>query len=157
LLIARRLRDGIVFDRGVHLIKFEVVGVPVNLGNARLVLGVAGVGHTLPAHALVRVGAGAGDVEVLVYVAALRFLLVILGDKDEAVPSATAVAIMVVVIAVVAAIAIIGRRRWWFAGSSALTGGRRWRFAAYSARIGGRRWGWFLGRRALYGGEERPF
>src|SRR4028119_205616 len=75
LLVARGSGRGAHHDRRTHLIEPDVVRLRTYLEDPYLVLGVAGVGHPLGAHGLVGVVARARNVEGLVYVAALGFLL----------------------------------------------------------------------------------
>jgi hypothetical protein len=58
-----------------QLIQLEVVDLPSDIEDVYRILGVAGVGHSLRAHALVGVGPGAGDVEGLIGVPALGLLV----------------------------------------------------------------------------------
>ena len=70
---------GAQLDRGPDIVKLKVVGIPSDLDDVYGVLGIASVGHSLCANALVRVVARLRDVKGLVYVPALSILLSLLG------------------------------------------------------------------------------
>jgi hypothetical protein len=53
LLVARRRVLGRHVDGGAHVLELEVIGLGALLDEARLVLGVACVGHPLNNHALI--------------------------------------------------------------------------------------------------------
>src|ERR671910_2268717 len=79
LLVARRCVYGAHVDRATHLIELKLGVLPSEVEHVYRVLGVAGVGYSLHAHALVGVIARLGDVEGLFDVRALGLLLSLLG------------------------------------------------------------------------------
>src|SRR5918999_3978839 len=74
LLVAGRCVYGAHVDRATHLIELELGVLPSEVEHVYRVLGVAGVGHTLHAHALVGVIARLGDIKGLPHVPALGLL-----------------------------------------------------------------------------------
>src|SRR5918995_6084722 len=79
LLIACRCVYGAHVDRATHLIELKLGVLPSKVEHVYRVLGVAGVGHSLHAHALVGVVAHLGDIKGLPHVPALGLLLGLLG------------------------------------------------------------------------------
>jgi Mn2+/Fe2+ NRAMP family transporter len=110
LLVARRRDLRAHGDRGAGLIELEVIGFGAVLDNANLVLGVAGVGHSLQAHALIGVVASSGDGERLVHVAAVGILLVVLGNRR--IVTTVVVVVMVVVVVVMVVVVVVRRKDW---------------------------------------------
>jgi hypothetical protein len=83
LLLACSLGSGAHRDVRPYLLKLKVVRLWASLQEVDHVLWVAGVSYTLHTYALVRVVARLGDVEGLVDVTALGFLLGLLAERRE--------------------------------------------------------------------------
>src|SRR5918995_2602738 len=83
LLVASSRVRGAHVDRGADLLELPIVNLAGVLDDVDRVLGVAGVTDTLDIGALVRVIARAGDLEALVKIGALAFLLILLGHLRD--------------------------------------------------------------------------
>ena len=75
MLVALDREIGANIDVGTYVLELEVVGIRADLRYPQRALRVSGVGHALYAGGLVGVVTRAGDLEGLIHVPALGFLL----------------------------------------------------------------------------------